>query len=314
MVLLAAGGTSLSSIFMASLIADLTRKAVLHPVDTMAVKLQYDRGLHASTAAARLPLLNDAKALVRIVSGPGSVRSLYRGLGTSLLGAVPMSLVYMPTYELVSTALKAAKAGGLPWLPASQFASVATGVVCASVRVPVSMIKSRVQLGLAATPRDALTGALRNGIAGLYVGLSATVGLDITYALVQFTALEYFRALGLLLTGAVTCAPTVPYPPSALRPSHLRPSALRPPPSAHPPTRPSSLRPLRSSTITPSPSAPPSPSPPTLPSLSHPNPNSNPKPTPNPTLTLTCARRLARRLTSAQDALVGFLTGAVTAI
>jgi len=204
MVLLAAGGTSLSSIFMASLIADLTRKAVLHPVDTMAVKLQYDRSLHASSAAARLPLLNDAKALVRIVSGPGSVRSLYRGLGTSLLGAVPMSLVYMPTYELVSTALKAAKAGSLPWLPASQFASVATGVVCASVRVPVSMIKSRVQLGLAATPRDALTGALRNGIAGLYVGLSATVGLDITYALVQFTALEYFRALGLLLTGAVT--------------------------------------------------------------------------------------------------------------
>lgn len=193
----------MSSIFMASLIADLTRKAVLHPVDTMAVKLQYDRSLHASSAAARLPLLNDAKALVRIVSGPGAVRSLYRGLATSLLGAVPMSLVYMPTYELVSTALKAAKAGSLPWLPASQFASVATGVVCASVRVPVSMIKSRVQLGLAATPRDALTGALRNGIAGLYVGLSATVGLDITYALVQFTALEYFRALGLLLTGAV---------------------------------------------------------------------------------------------------------------
>ena len=83
-----------------------------------------------------------------------------------------------------------------------QLASVATGVACASVRVPVSMVKSRVQLGLAATPRLALTGALRSGVAGLYVGLSATVGLDIAYALIQFTALEYFRALGLLLTGA----------------------------------------------------------------------------------------------------------------
>ena len=108
----------------------------------------------------------------------------------------------MPTYELVSTTLKAAKAGGLPGLPASQLASVATGVACASVRVPVSMVKSRVQLGLAASPRLALTGALRSGVAGLYVGLSATVGLDIAYALIQFTALEYFRALGLLLTGA----------------------------------------------------------------------------------------------------------------
>ena len=198
MVLLAAG---VKDIFVASLIADLTRKAVLHPVDTIAVKLQYDRSLHAAPAAARLPLLNDAKAIVRIVTGPESARSLYRGLGTSLLGAVPMSLVYMPTYELVSTTLKAAKAGGLPGLPASQLASVATGIACASVRVPVSMVKSRVQLGLAATPRLALTGALRSGVAGLYVGLSATVGLDIAYALIQFTALEYFRALGLLLTG-----------------------------------------------------------------------------------------------------------------
>ena len=117
MVLLAAG---VKDIFVASLIADLTRKAVLHPVDTIAVKLQYDRSLHAAPAAARLPLLNDAKAIVRIVSGPESARSLYRGLGTSLLGAVPMSLVYMPTYELFSTTLKAAKAGGLPGLPASQ--------------------------------------------------------------------------------------------------------------------------------------------------------------------------------------------------
>ena len=155
--MVALASLAVKDIFFASLCADLARKAALHPVDTMAVRLQYDRSRHASTAASRLPLVDDAKAVVGIISAPGAARTLYRGLSTSLIGAVPMSLVYMPTYELVSAALKSAKASGLAMgLPASQLASVATGVACATVRVPVSMIKSRVQLGLAATPWMAL--------------------------------------------------------------------------------------------------------------------------------------------------------------
>ena len=52
-----------------------------------------------------------------------------------------------------------------------------------------------------------LRAALRSGLAGLYVGLSATLGLDVAYALVQLTALEYFRRIGLLLSGGRLLSP-----------------------------------------------------------------------------------------------------------
>lgn len=185
-------------IFLASLLADWARKAALHPVDTLTARLQYDRTKASpGTVASRVPFMNDAKLAFGIVSRPGAASELYRGLGTSLMGAVPMALVYMPTYEIVSTTIRGVE---LP-LPASQLASVATGVACASVRVPVTLIKQRVQLGLFKTPALAIRAALQSGLAGLYVGLSATVGLDVTYAIIQFTALEYFRRLGLLLSG-----------------------------------------------------------------------------------------------------------------
>lgn len=211
-------------IFLASLIADWARKAALHPVDTLTARLQYDRTKAApGTVASRVPFMNDAKLALGIVSRPGAARELYRGLGTSLIGAVPMALIYMPTYEIVSAAIRGME---LP-LPASQLASVATGVACASVRVPISLIKQRVQLGLFKTPALAIRAALQSGVAGLYVGLSATVGLDVTYALIQFTVLDYCRQIGLLLssgrvlssaedalvgflTGALTAALTEP--------------------------------------------------------------------------------------------------------
>ena len=106
---------SVRDIFVASLLADWARKAALHPVDSLAVRLQYDRSRSTSRAASRLPLLNDARAVAGIVSSPGAVQTLYRGLSTSLIGAVPMSLVYMPTYELVKAALKTSEAmSGVP--------------------------------------------------------------------------------------------------------------------------------------------------------------------------------------------------------
>ena len=95
---------SLAQIFIASVAADFARKVTLHPIDTMATRLQYDRSL-SKARVERIPLLGDAKAIVGILSAPGEAK-LYRGLSTSLAGAVPVSLVYMPTYELTSQAFK----------------------------------------------------------------------------------------------------------------------------------------------------------------------------------------------------------------
>ena len=167
---------SLAQIFIASVAADFARKVTLHPIDTMATRLQYDRSF-SKARVERIPLLGDAKAIVGILSAPGEAK-LYRGLSTSLAGAVPVSLVYMPTYELTSQAFKGLnQAHGLP-IPSSQLAGIATGVVCAFVRVPLAVIKARVQLGLFATPWLAIAAAVRAGWRELFVGLGAvrTVG------------------------------------------------------------------------------------------------------------------------------------------
>jgi hypothetical protein len=69
----------------------------------------------------------------------------------------------MPTYELSKHALAGSSAMPL--------AGVLTGCVSACVRVPVSVIKSRVQLGLYSGPSAALRATLCTvGVRGLYVG------------------------------------------------------------------------------------------------------------------------------------------------
>ena len=188
----------IKDIFIASLLADAARKAALHPIDTLATRLQYDS---SEDSKQRLPLIGDVAAMAKIITGPGAARDLYRGLGTSLVGAVPVSLVYMPTYELSSTALKTLGGSLVLPLPTAQMASVLTGCACALVRVPLTLIKARVQLGLYATPWLALAAALKLGWRELFVGLRATIVLDVMYALVQFTALEQFRQLGAVLSG-----------------------------------------------------------------------------------------------------------------
>eukprot|EP00966_Prymnesium_polylepis_P172479 3989023-Prymnesium_polylepis.1 len=138
----------------------------------MATRRQYDRST-SQASVERIPLLGDAKAIVDMVRAPGGASQLYRGLGTSLAGAVPVSLVYMPTYELTSQAFKGlSQASGLS-LPSSQLAGVATGVAVAFVRVPLALVKARVQIGLFATPWLAIAAALQSGWRELFVGLGA---------------------------------------------------------------------------------------------------------------------------------------------
>jgi solute carrier family 25 S-adenosylmethionine transporter 26 len=112
---------------------------------------------------------------------------LYRGLLPALVGVVPTALVYMPTYEFSKVALRDTSF--------SPLAGCITGCVCACVRVPISVIKSRVQLQLYDRPMAALRGAISGaeGIRGLYSGFRATLVLDVTYAAVQFALLERIR-------------------------------------------------------------------------------------------------------------------------
>ena len=133
------------------------------------------------------------RSWTRAVSSLQGFRSLYAGLGPTMVGVVPTAVVYMPTYEFSKAALQGSRLEGSP-VP-----GMLTGLASALVRVPISVVKSQLQLKLhhnALAVIRSLTNDSK-GWRGLYRGLEATIVLDCTYAVVQFGCLEQFRSLAL---------------------------------------------------------------------------------------------------------------------
>jgi Mitochondrial carrier protein len=78
----ASAAVSLSETQIASMIAGLVTRLVLHPADTLKTRLQHARGRRsAGTASALISLLRAEKI-------PG----LYRGIGGALVGVLPCML------------------------------------------------------------------------------------------------------------------------------------------------------------------------------------------------------------------------------
>lgn len=206
----------MGEVLLSSVSAELATKGLLYPLDTLKTRLQYlVLPKRAASSARTLPLVGDAwlgmKILLDATRSPhhsfidpelsfrgrsgkmgqqqlrAVVNSLYRGCSSQLLGVVPIALVYMPTYEIS----KAAAHGTA--LESTPIAGVATGIVSAVVRVPVSVVKSRLQLGLHQTTAAAISHATKGGVSGLYVGFHATVAVDVAYAVCQFATLEQLR-------------------------------------------------------------------------------------------------------------------------
>ena len=115
-----------------------------------------------------------------------------------LVGVVSWACVYMPTYELTKPEL----AGTL--LEHTPAAGMVVGIASAVVRVPVSVVKSRLQLGQHQSTREAVTHAIKGGPGGIFVGLWATVVHDVVYGVVQFTCLRQMRKLALARSPPIT--------------------------------------------------------------------------------------------------------------
>jgi hypothetical protein len=217
-----------ADVFVGSVAAELATKFSIHPLDTLKTRLQYLVLPRTVSTNKKLPLVGDVRVGLQILAAatrsphhsmiePGhqpqvathrlvgnALRSLYRGLGPQLIGVVPIALVYMPTYEFASAAVQGT------YLAHTPLAGLATGVASATVRVPVSVVKSRMQLGLHTSMREAVRRAAQHGHGGLYAGFRATVVLDSCYAIVQFFFLEQLREVALR---------TAPTPAGGVRPS-----------------------------------------------------------------------------------------------
>ena len=226
-------------IVAASMCAGFAQHIALHPLDTLKVRLQYSRAAQSASlggaltgrsprtaptsiagfdslkkprsASWNVPIVQDIVGAAKMLRGT-RVLSLYAGLAPSLVAVVPTAIVYMPTYELSARVFEASPAPAVLVAPLS---GVMTGVVCASVRVPCSVVKTRVQAGLSPSAMAAVSQVVRGGgVAALYIGFGATVALDVAVAVVQFSALDFGRrhfavsnaVLGLFASALATAA------------------------------------------------------------------------------------------------------------
>merc|ERR1719162_2940848 len=124
-----------SSPFLVSLgagaVAGMTAEVVLFPLDCLKTRVQSRSGLR----------------------GVGTLRSLYRGCGTAIAGSMPASAIFFATYDCAKHRMvpdtAANGSDGEEW-------GCATAIICASVlgelaacciRVPVDLVKQRLQAG-----------------------------------------------------------------------------------------------------------------------------------------------------------------------
>eukprot|EP00898_Chlorokybus_atmophyticus_P003776 jgi/Chlat1/439/Chrsp103S01018 len=155
----------------------------LHPVDTIKTIVQAEHGQRRSMS----------RILHRIMNERG-IKGLYRGLGSNLATAAPISAIYTTTYESVKERL-------LPLLPA-EYAAVAHCVAggCASVATsfvftPSECIKQRMQVGgMYSNSAQAALGILKQeGLRGLYAGWGAVLCRNVPQSIIKFLTYEQLK-------------------------------------------------------------------------------------------------------------------------
>eukprot|EP01064_Diplonema_japonicum_P006004 TRINITY_DN13973_c1_g1_i5.p1 TRINITY_DN13973_c1_g1~~TRINITY_DN13973_c1_g1_i5.p1 ORF type:complete len:307 (+),score=35.98 TRINITY_DN13973_c1_g1_i5:39-959(+) len=152
--------TSLTAGGMAGLSVDL----MLFPLDSIKTRRQAHGGM--------------AKA--------GGIRNLYSGVQAAAIGSVPCSALFFVTYECSKKNIQEWNTTAPDW--AVNATSAALGEIVAShIRVPMEIIKQRLQVGKVRNISEALSSMRRTGA---FVGYKATLARDIPFSILQYPMYE----------------------------------------------------------------------------------------------------------------------------
>ena len=185
---------SISDTQLASMTAGILSRILLHPIDCIKTRLQHFRS-HASST-------EPSKALLRFIATE-KIAGLYRGISGAMLGVIPYSLLYMPSYEFaqqqLSSQLGQKELLGFRHVLAGSFA----GLCGSLVKVPIDVIKKRTQAGLypnaimavmsvisESRAQHALRIPLVSNLGVFYAGWRSSILYDIPYNSIQFLVLE----------------------------------------------------------------------------------------------------------------------------
>eukprot|EP00183_Erythrolobus_madagascarensis_P005962 CAMPEP_0185845540 /NCGR_PEP_ID=MMETSP1354-20130828/1482_1 /TAXON_ID=708628 /ORGANISM="Erythrolobus madagascarensis, Strain CCMP3276" /LENGTH=398 /DNA_ID=CAMNT_0028545527 /DNA_START=139 /DNA_END=1332 /DNA_ORIENTATION=+ len=171
----------------------------LQPLDTCKTRLQ----AHVSSGTASSARFS-ARALVSIIVADKGFVGLYRGVVPGIVGIVPAAAVYMLVYQT----LKRRASAKIPerrraLRSAAIMASAAIGDTGAcAVRVPLEMVKQRLQVGVYSSVAHAIAeiSKMRNPRV-LYTGMGAQLARDIPFAMTEFLAYETLKEMDLSRRG-----------------------------------------------------------------------------------------------------------------
>lgn len=154
-------------------VAGTTVDLVLYPLDTIKTRLQ-------ATAGAKLSVK--------------TFQGLFNGVAPAIAASAPCAAVFFGAYD----SLKRVLTEKLPKDRASvAHAGAAAGadLVQSVVRVPFEVVKQRVQAGVDASGRAALSSVLQSqGPRGLYRGWGALAMRDLPFDIIQFPLYEWLKS------------------------------------------------------------------------------------------------------------------------
>eukprot|EP00929_Paragymnodinium_shiwhaense_P114136 TRINITY_DN82457_c0_g1_i1.p1 TRINITY_DN82457_c0_g1~~TRINITY_DN82457_c0_g1_i1.p1 ORF type:complete len:747 (-),score=123.41 TRINITY_DN82457_c0_g1_i1:186-2330(-) len=151
-------------------IAGCAVDTVLHPIDSMKTRLQSPFGFWEA----------------------GGFRNLWRGVSASLLPGIPASAVFWAFYAPLKMQLTAATGSNTQ---AEVLAGPVSEMASLTVRVPSEVVKQRMQAGLHKGSLSSLAKNIygREGLAGFYVGFTATCCRSVPFAFIQFPVYEELK-------------------------------------------------------------------------------------------------------------------------
>ncbi len=188
---------------LAGALAGLTVDFSLYPLDTIKTRLQ----------SQLFQPRNDQRLLTPRHTLAGTIRSMYAGLPSALLGSMPSAASFFVVYDGVKRSLlppattktTASTSANPVSAPAIHMLASSLGEIAAcAIRIPTEVIKQRAQAGLfngssLSALQDIL--ALRHQKSGyaitlreLYRGGAVTIMREIPFTIVQFSLWEYLKA------------------------------------------------------------------------------------------------------------------------
>lgn len=175
---------------LAGALAGLTVDVSLFPLDTIKTRLQSNLSHHASTVATRHTAL-------------GTLRSIYAGLPSAIIGSMPSAASFFVVYDGIKRQMITPETSSTKQSYIHMLASSLGEIAACAIRVPTEVVKQRAQAGLfggksSAAFLDILSLRKSAGygtmVKELYRGGGVTIMREIPFTILQFTMWEQAKS------------------------------------------------------------------------------------------------------------------------